>query len=63
MMKKTEYTDEEISIITETAKELLKTDIRFYSGHCTGIPAFNMMKEIMNGKLSAIHSGDKVMEE
>ena len=63
MMKKTEYTDEETAIITDTAKELMKTDIRFYSGHCTGIPAFDMMKEIMGVRLTAIHSGDKVMEE
>lgn len=41
----------------------MKTDIRFYSGHCTGIPAFDMMKEIMGVRLTAIHSGDKVMEE
>lgn len=63
MMKKTEYTDEETAIITDTARELMKTDIRFYSGHCTGIPAFDMMKEIMGGRLTAIHSGDKVLEE
>lgn len=63
MMKKTDYTEEETAIITETAKELIKTDISFYSGHCTGIPAFNMMKEIMGDRLTAIHSGDKVLED
>lgn len=62
MMKKTEYTEEETEIITDTAEELLKTGIDFYSGHCTGIPAFEMMKEIMGGKLNAIHSGDTVLE-
>ena len=63
MMKKSDYTEEETAIIIDTAKELNKTDINFYSGHCTGIPAFNMMKEIMGAKLNAIHSGDKVLEE
>ncbi len=63
MMKKTDYTKEETEIITNTAKELMKTKISFYSGHCTGIPAFNMMKKIMGDKLTAIHSGDKVLEE
>ena len=58
MMKKTDYTEEEIGIITDTAEELKKTGIKFYSGHCTGIPAFNMMKEIMGDKLTAMHSGD-----
>ncbi len=63
MMKKTDYTDEETEIIVSTARELMKTDINFYSGHCTGIPAFQIMKKIMGDKLTAIHSGDMVFEE
>lgn len=63
MMKKTDYTEEEAEIIRNTAKELSATDINFYSGHCTGISAFSMMKEIMGEKLTAIHSGDKILEE
>lgn len=58
MMKASEYTQEEIEVIKDTA-ELLKTrDTIFYSGHCTGIPAFDIMKEIMGDKLIAIHSGN-----
>ncbi len=62
MMKKTEHNEEEKEIIRSTASELMKTDTIYFSGHCTGIPAFEMMKEIMGDKLTAIHSGDKIME-
>ena len=35
-------TEEEISIITDTAKELAKTITRYYTGHCTGVEAFDI---------------------
>ncbi|MBQ6554447.1 MAG: MBL fold metallo-hydrolase [Firmicutes bacterium] len=58
MMKRDgEHTEEEKDIILQTAKALAKTDTVFYSGHCTGIPAFEMMKEIMGDRLHALHSG------
>ena len=58
MMKKTgEYTAEEVSIITQTAEELSKLDIKFYTGHCTGQPAYDMMKPIMGDKLQQISTG------
>ena len=60
MMKKDgEYTDEEKAVITETAEELSQMNTVFYSGHCTGIPAFEMMKAIMGDKLIALHSGEE----
>ena len=58
MMKKTEYTAEEINIIKETAIELTKYDTIFVSGHCTSLPAFEIMKEIMGDRLIAMHSGE-----
>ena len=62
MMKKDgEYTEEEKAVIIQTAHELSKLDTVFYSGHCTGIPAFDMMKEIMGDKLIALHSGQRVI--
>ena len=62
MMKKDgEHTEDEKSIIIQTAEELAKMDTVFYSGHCTGIPAFELMKEIMGDKLIALHSGEPVM--
>ena len=62
MMKKDgEHTEDEKSVIIQTAEELEKMDTVFYSGHCTGIPAFELMKEIMGDKLIALHSGEPVM--
>lgn len=60
MMKKTEYEEDEILLIQDVAKELREMDTIFYTGHCTGVPAFQMMKEIMGDKLRYMHSGDAV---
>ena len=58
MMKKTgEYTTEEITNITQTAGELCKLNTKFYTGHCTGQPAYDMMKPIMGDKLQPIYAG------
>lgn len=58
MMKKDEYTDYELGIIRETAEELKGMPILFYTGHCTGEPAFELMKKIMGDSLIKLHSGD-----
>ena len=61
MMKKDgEHTDEEKAVIMQTAQELAKMKTVFYSGHCTGIPAFEIMKGIMGDQLIALHSGEAV---
>lgn len=57
MMKKTDYTEEEIEVIQQTAKELSKLPTIFYTGHCTGQKAMEWMKEIMGQQLVPIHSG------
>lgn len=57
MMKKTDYTLEEIKNIEDTARELAQLKTIFYSGHCTGQPAMDLMKPIMGDKLIQIHSG------
>lgn len=62
MMKKSEFTEEDIEIIEETARELMKRNTVFYSGHCTGQPAFDIMKNIMGDRLHAVHSGSTVLE-
>lgn len=61
MMKKSEYTDTEIEEIRKTAEELQKLETVFYTGHCTGQQAFNLMKSIMGEKLRAIHSGTEIL--
>ena len=64
MMKKDgEHTPEEIAVIEQTACELKELDTVFYSGHCTGIPAFERMRAIMGDKLRALHSGDEIILE
>jgi len=62
MMKKDgKHTEKEKAVIIQTAEELAKMDTVFYSGHCTGIPAFELMKEIMGDKLIALHSGKTII--
>lgn len=57
LTKKSDYTAEEAGLIKHTARELLKTKALFYTGHCTGQKAFDIMKEIMGDRLLALHSG------
>ena len=62
MMKRdAEHTEEEKAVIIQTARELAQMKTVFYSGHCTGAPAFELMKEIMGDKLIALHSGQQVI--
>lgn len=60
MMKKTDYTPEEIRTITETARELKKWNTGFYTGHCTGQNAYDLMKPIMGEQLMQIHCGSRI---
>ena len=61
MMKKTDLDDGDIEIIKGTAHELAKMHTVFWSGHCTGKPAFDIMKAIMGDKLCEMHSGDVII--
>lgn len=61
MIQKDTYTDDDVARIKNTAVELLKTGAKFYSGHCTGQEAFDIMKEIMGNMLIQIHSGDSLL--
>lgn len=63
MMKKDAHTAEEAEYIRQTARELLKTNALFYTGHCTGQNAFDLMKEVMGERLRAFHSGSELMNE
>ena len=62
MMKRDgKHTEEEKAVIIRTARELSQMKTVFYSGHCTGAPAFEMMKEIMGEQLIALHSGEQMI--
>ena len=62
MMKRDgEHTEEEKAVIIRTARELSQMRTVFYSGHCTGAPAFELMKEIMGEQLIALHSGEQII--
>ena len=60
LMKKTDYSDEELREIISTAEELKKYHAMFYTCHCTGIPAYQIMKNTMGDQLEYVHSGDEV---
>lgn len=61
MAQKAAYTEDDLRTIRHTAKALLQTGSVFYTGHCTGAPAFEAMKEIMKDRLIYFHSGDTIL--
>ncbi|MBE5848859.1 MAG: MBL fold metallo-hydrolase [Lachnospiraceae bacterium] len=60
LMKKVEYTDEELGEVVDIGKELKKYPTMFYTCHCTGEAAYKMMKLSMGERLQYVHSGDEV---
>ena len=61
LMKKTPYRDDQVKEIEEIAQELVKFPTVFYTCHCTGTDAFDIMKVVMGDKLIYIHSGDEII--
>nr|MCR5748060.1 MBL fold metallo-hydrolase [Lachnospiraceae bacterium] len=57
---KRDYREHEMQEITDIAKELNRYQTKFYTCHCTGVPAFEAMKEIMGDRLKYVHSGDLI---
>ena len=60
MKKSAGYSHEEEAEISQTAKELTRFPCRFYTCHCTGLPAYEMMKEIMGAQLNYLACGDRL---
>lgn len=60
LMKKTDYTDAELWEIRRMAEELMAYDTKYYTCHCTGLTAYEVMKEMMGDQLKYIHSGEAV---
>jgi 7,8-dihydropterin-6-yl-methyl-4-(beta-D-ribofuranosyl)aminobenzene 5'-phosphate synthase len=55
------YAEDEIENIKNIAHALAETKPVYYTGHCTGPEAYDIMKDIMGGKLQPIHSGDVLL--
>ena len=47
-------------MIRQTARELQKMPTRFVTGHCTGIPAYKMLKEILGEQIRYLGSGEEL---
>lgn len=60
LMKRTEFSEADTAEVTEIANRLKAYKVHFATCHCTGLPVFNQMKEIMGDQLSYVHSGDEV---
>ena len=46
--------------IEEIAREMKKYPTQFITCHCTGLEAYDIMKDIMGDKLNYVHSGDEI---
>ena len=60
LMKRTEFSEADTAEVTEIANSLKSYMAHFATCHCTGLPVFNQMKEIMGEQLSYVYSGDEV---
>ena len=60
-MKSEPYTPEETAVIEATAKELSRMRTVFYTGHCTSLPGYDLMKPVMGEQLQALSSGAVLM--
>ena len=63
LMKRTEFSEADNAEVTEIANRLKNYNAHFATCHCTGLPVFNQMKEIMGDQLSYVRSGDEVIVE
>ena len=61
LMKRTEFSEADTAEVTEIANRLRAYKAHFATCHCTGLPVFNQMKEIMGDQLSYVRSGDEVV--
>lgn len=54
------YTDEDVRLIRETARILSQSSAVYFTGHCTEIRPFEIMREIMGDQLQYVHCGDVI---
>lgn len=51
---------ESTAFIDEVAEELAKTEAVYYTGHCTGVKAYDRMRETLGERLYHISTGGTV---
>ena len=61
LMLKSEFRDDELREVGSIAEELRTYQAKFFTCHCTGIPAFEEMKKIMGNQLEYVHSGEEIV--
>ena len=61
LMLKREFRDDELREVGSIAEELRTYQAKFFTCHCTGIPAFEEMKRIMGDQLGYVHSGEEIV--
>ena len=55
-------TDNHKLLFDSSPSEVVIRNAHFATCHCTGLPVFNQMKEIMGDELSYVRSGDEVFQ-
>ena len=60
MAKKSAYTMEEEELIRKTALELKAYPIQYYTGHCTGEAAYQLMQGILGSQIEYIRCGGRI---
>ncbi|MCR5604752.1 MAG: MBL fold metallo-hydrolase [Lachnospiraceae bacterium] len=61
LMLKREFREDELREVRSIAEELRTYQAKFFTCHCTGIPAFEEMKRIMCDQLGYVHSGEEIV--
>ena len=62
MMKNGEYDDGERAVIRATAEYLRTLPCLYFTGHCTSLPAYDIMKEILHEQLIYVHTGEEIID-
>lgn len=61
LMKQTAYTEHQTQEIRAIAEELKGYQTKLITCHCTGLPAYEIMKDILGPQLSYCHTGDEII--
>lgn len=60
LIQREPYSEEEEETIRRMARKLAEKKTIFYTGHCTGQAAYELMKESMGDRLRLMHSGEEI---